>query len=297
MTEATSEPDKKTIGSLLKASPPLMGYSQVVRDLVTQMSPFGFGGNLKIAQTLARAGVKLSKETVRRWCNNPKPPCPPKDLPAEPQPAGPALRAKRPNHIWMIDITEIPGLLALFSFKLAVVIDVFSRMPILGQIFTKNPTADEMASLVGSAAKRVGPSSHFVNDQGTQFTAAEFRAKLKELGAKQRFGAIGKSGSIAIIERLWRTVKETFGLKLQPPLSPAALQGRLVIGLYHYAYHRPHQGLGGATPAEIYYGKTPAHLDAVRPARAYEKRSDDKLFEIAYLDPEKYLGVLIPKAA
>ncbi|HKV39794.1 MAG TPA: hypothetical protein VJX67_11325, partial [Blastocatellia bacterium] len=84
MTEATNEPDKETIGSLLKASPPLMGYSQVVRDLVTQMGQFGFGGNLKIAQTLARAGVKLSKETARRWRNNPKSPHPPKDLPAEP---------------------------------------------------------------------------------------------------------------------------------------------------------------------------------------------------------------------
>ncbi|HKV40095.1 MAG TPA: integrase core domain-containing protein, partial [Blastocatellia bacterium] len=102
---------------------------------------------------------------------------------------------------------------------------------------------------------------------------------------------------IAIIERLWRTVKETFGLKAQPPMTPAGLQERLMIGLYHYAHHRPHQGLGGATPAEIYYGKTPAHLDAVRPARAYEKRPDDKLFEIAYLDPDRRFGILIPKVA
>ena len=55
--------------------------------------------------------------------------------------------------------------------------------------------------------------------------------------------------------------------------------------------------LGGATPAEIYYGITPACNTSVRPARAYENRSDDKLFEIAYLDPEQFLPVLIPKAA
>ncbi|MGH9824631.1 MAG: hypothetical protein ACREDR_15445, partial [Blastocatellia bacterium] len=61
--------------------------------------------------------------------------------------------------------------------------------------------------------------------------------------------------------------------------------------------HRPHQGIRGATPAEMYYGLTPACQNAVRPARAYENRSDDNLFEIAYLDPERFLPVLIPKAA
>ncbi|HYL99490.1 MAG TPA: hypothetical protein VEZ90_11085 [Blastocatellia bacterium] len=70
-----------------------------------------------------------------------------------------------------------------------------------------------------------------------------------------------------------------------------------MLGLYYYAYHRPHQGLGGATPAEIYYGQSPAHLNAARPRRAYEKMSDHKLFGIAYLDPERFLPVLIPKAA
>jgi len=70
-----------------------------------------------------------------------------------------------------------------------------------------------------------------------------------------------------------------------------------MIGLYYYAYYRPHQGLGGATPGEVYYGVTPASKSAVRPPRAYENRSDNKLFEIAYLDPEEFFPVLIPKAA
>ncbi|MGH9823869.1 MAG: hypothetical protein ACREDR_11540, partial [Blastocatellia bacterium] len=58
IAEATEEPEKKTVGSLLKAVPPLMSYSDVVRNLAVSMSLMGFGGNLKVAQTLARAGVK-----------------------------------------------------------------------------------------------------------------------------------------------------------------------------------------------------------------------------------------------
>ena len=44
---------------------------------------------------------------------------------------------------------------------------------------------------------------------------------------------------------------------------------------------------------QLYYGKTPACTAAVRPSRAYEKKSDDKMFEIAYLDPDRLLPVLM----
>jgi len=78
---------------------------------------------------------------------------------------------------------------------------------------------------------------------------------------------------------------------------------RLDAGLYYYAFHKPHQGLNGATPAELYSSVAPAHISAKRPLREYEiekKRetaSDSDLFEIAYLDPEQRLPVLVPKKA
>ena len=120
--------------------------------------------------------------------------------------------------------------------------------------------------------------------------------KSTALGIKQRFGAIGQTGSIAIIERFWRTLKEML-LKVRPPLHPDDLHARLLAGMYYYAHHKPHQGIKGATPAELYYAKQPARSDAVRPNRAFEKKSDANLFEVAYLDPEGLLPVLIPKAA
>ena len=152
-----------------------MRYSDVVRDLVVQMEEMGFGGNLRIAQTLARAGVKLSRETVRRWRKQPRPP---RSSIQTKRRLGPILAAKHPNHIWILDITEITGLFGLFRFKLALVMDVFSRMPLAGRVFTSEPAADEMAGLVRYAAARHSAPKHFVTDQGVQFTSAVFRATL-----------------------------------------------------------------------------------------------------------------------
>jgi transposase InsO family protein len=292
--QAVREPCKRTIGSLLKAVPPLMGYSDLLRDQVGVMVEMGFGGNLLIAQTLARAGVKLSRETIRRWRNQGRMPG---GADARPRPTktGPILKAKYPNHIWMLDITEIAGLFGLFRFKLAVVLDVFSRMPLAGKVFTSEPSAADMVALVEHAAAKHGAPKHFVTDRGSQFTSDVFRAALIGLGVMQRFGAVGATGSIAIIERFWRTMKDMLLLKVRPPLTTFALNQRLLSGLQYFAYLKPHQGLGGATPAEIFYGRVPARTKAKRPARAYENKQDDPLFEISYLDPDGLLPMLIPK--
>jgi hypothetical protein len=37
------------------------------------------------------------------------------------------------------------------------------------------------------------------------------------------------------------------------------------------------------------------HQNAKRPARAYEDKREDRLFEISYLDPDGFLPMLIPK--
>jgi transposase InsO family protein len=79
--------------------------------------------------------------------------------------------------------------------------------------FTKEPTGEQMADLVIRAAKSHGSPKHFVSDQGSQFTSGSFCTKLTSLGIKQRFGAIGQAGSIAIIEPFWRTVKEMLHIK------------------------------------------------------------------------------------
>jgi hypothetical protein len=198
----------------------------------------------------------------------------------------------------MVDLTDVKGLLGIVTFKVGVVFDAFSRMPLSARVFSKKASAIEIARLVSGTAKRHGRPAHFVSDHARCFTSRVFRHKLWSLGVKQRFGAVGKKGSIALIERLWRTLKDTLGLRLLRPLVAEDLVAKVEMGLLHYAHFRPHQGLGRATPAEIYFGRTPAHLSAIPPARGRPGEGlMDSPFRVEYLDAERMLPVLVRKAA
>jgi transposase InsO family protein/DNA-binding transcriptional regulator YiaG len=279
---------------LVAPNPPVRRFADVVRVVVKTIKLAGFGGNDLIARTLARAGWKLSARTVGRIRRERRP------VPREPETAlmvPRAVRAKRPNHIWMVDLTDVKGLFGIVTFKVSVVFDAFSRMPLTARVFTKEPSSPEIARFVSRAAKKRGRPAHFVSDRGACFTGGVFCHRLRRLGVKQRFGAIGKKGSIALIERLWRTLKDTLGLRLLRPLVAEDLMEKIELGLIHDAHFRPHQALGGATPGEIYFGRTPAHLSAIPPPRGKPGEGPmDLPFRVEYLDAERLLPVLIRKA-
>jgi len=291
----TTSVDGEAPRLLVAPNPPVRRFADVVRAVVKTMELAGFGRNDLIARTLARAGWKLSARTVgrirrERW--------PPPRLPEAASRVPRAVRARHPNHVWMVDLTDVRGLFSLVTFKVGVVFDAFSRMPLSARVFIKEPSSAEIARFVSGTAKRHGRPSHFVSDQGRCFTGQVFRRKLRRLGVKQRFGAIGKKGSIALIERLWRTLKDTLGLHLLRPLVAEDLMEKIEMGLVHYAHFRPHQALGGATPAEIYFGRTPAHLSAIPPPRGRPGEGPmDSPFRVEYLDAERLLPVLAQQAA
>jgi len=292
--EGVDRDEPATTRPLVRPKPPVRRFADVVRQLVRTMDDFRFGGNDLIAGTLARAGWKLSSRTVGRIREERRSPEAPEPVPS----AGRVFRAKYPNHIWMADVTEIPGLFRLFTFKLAVVFDVFSRMPLAASVQRGKPTAKQVVRLLRRAATVAGWPQHFVSDHDRAFTAIRFRKFLRRHGIRQRFGAVGRSGSIALIERLWRTLKTALPVKLFPPLVLEEAQRRVELGLVHYAFFRAHQGLRGATPPEIYFRLEPAHLSAKPPPRGTPGQAvEAPKFEIVFLDTERRLPVLVRKAA
>jgi putative transposase len=233
--EATKNPDAKTVGSLLKAVPPVRAVADVVREAVALLDRMKVGGSKKIAEFLARSGIRIGRETVRKIRKNPPPM---KEAEGEKgsrreRTGGQAIetggatasgkealspklqrsiRARYPNHVWMTDITSVPTLFGLWSLKVVAFLDVYSRFPLAFQVLRKEPTTDEILAALEKAIARFGVPKHFITDQGPQFTSGDFRDALRDRSIKQRFGAIGKTGSIAVIERVWRTMKETLGL-------------------------------------------------------------------------------------
>jgi len=294
-TEGSADSDDESRKPLVRTAPPIRRYADVVRQLVHSIKLAGFGGYETIAQTLTGAGWRLSKRTVGRILREQPPSGNPTDIEA---PKALAVRPRYPNHIAFIDVTEIPGLFGLWRFKLAVVLDGFSRFPLAARVFLQEPTAQSILQLFETAIERFATPRHLVTDQGSQFMAKEFIDRIKVLGVLHRFGAIGKTGSIALIERLWRTLKHQLALKVFKPLVADELEQRLALGLHYYAFLRPHQGLTGATPAEIYFGQKPLSHHAIPPPRG---RPGEPVrvsrIQIHYLDPEQRLPFLKTNAA
>jgi transposase InsO family protein len=303
---------------LVAPAPPDRSYAGLLRQQVLNMAMAGFGGSLRIAQTLALEGIRLSRSTVRRWTMETEPTLEPsskprpaadrsRPSPAESAEASPKLveqtvRARCPNHVLMVDVTWIKALFGFCSFRLAVVIDVFSRFPLAWRLFDTEPSAEEMASVLDEAvarARRLHPDlslRHFVTDKGACFTAAKFQETITRHGMKARFGAVGRHGSIAFIERLWLGLKDLLQLRLDRRLLREDLEPRIGLGLFYYSVLKPHQGLGGATPAEVYFQKEPARLSAVPPPREIDPMPPPT-FVIRHLDAARRLPVLYKKAA
>jgi putative transposase len=290
--ELSADPDKKTIGTLVRPMPPVRSYADVVREVVLSMALMGFGGSEIIADTLARAGWRLSATTVARYRKEPVP------TPPAPQASGRTVQARYPNHVWMCDLTQLEGLFGVTRFRIASIFDVHSRMPLLTRTFDSEPTGEEIAALFRKAVRLHGKPRHFVSDKGSQFTSGVFTATLARLSVKHRFGAVGRHGSIALIERFWLNRKMALSrVPFMKPLLWEDLDQALHYSLVHYAVHRPHQALGGATPLEVYSGRRPAHRSAKHPPRAKPGKFVGRPpFRIGHLDPERRFPILIKAA-
>ncbi len=202
----------------------------------------------------------------------------------------------------MVDVTHVKALMGFLRFRLAVVIDVFSRLPLAWRLFSDEPSAEEMASVLDEAvarATRFHPDlslSHFVTDKGACFTADAFQAAVARHGLKARFGAVVRHGSISLIERLWLSLKDLLHLRLDRCLLRDDLENRIGLGLFYYYVLRPHQGLGGATPGEVYFQKQLARDHALPPPREGAP-IPPPAFKGRYLDSARRLPVLFRKAA
>jgi len=152
--------------------------------------------------------------------------------------------------------------------------------------------------VIEAALRAHGRPRHFVSDQGAQFTAQVFRENLAAHGIRQRFGAVGKHGSIGIIDRFFRTLKESLGLPTWKHLYREDLERRLDTALVHYALFRPHQALRGATPAETFFGDEPACRSAVTPPRAMDAAAPTVVpFRFSHLDAERRFPIVERVAA
>jgi transposase InsO family protein len=201
----------------------------------------------------------------------PAPQGPPRD---EPTPSARRVTAREPNHVWHVDLTVVPTLARLctswlpfalpqcwpFCWWLAVALDHYSRRALAVGVFTQQPTSEQVRQFLGQIIARLRSTpKYLITDSGAQFTAVGFEPWCRRRGIGHRHGAIGKSGSIAVVERFILTLKDGCTRVLPVvPLLRRALQRELTLFLRWYNESRPHMTLAGATPDEVYYARRPA---------------------------------------
>jgi len=227
-------------------------------------------GTRRIAAVLGRACLHMGSTTVRRML---KPPAKrPKRTARVASPR--VVTARRRHHVWHVDLTAVPTLggfwISWFRFGLpqrwpfcwwlAVVADHFSRRALGKATFKTEPSEADVETFLNRTIREVGARpDHLISDHGPQFTAVKFGAWCKRRGIQQRFGAIGKYGSLAVIERFIKSLKtECTRLLSIVPLAQAAFGREVDAYIHWYNAERPHSRLEGRTPDEVYFGRFPA---------------------------------------
>ena len=127
--------------------------------------------------------------------------------------------------------------------------------------FKSQPTSEAVRAFLGrTIAKAKKTPKYIVCDRGSQFDCQGFRDWCRRKGIKPpRYGAIGKHGSIAVVERFILTMKCLLGCLLLVPYRRASFQRELDAIAQWYNESRPHTWLGGKTPNEVYNGHYPAN--------------------------------------
>ena len=110
-----------------------------------------------------------------------------------------------------------------------------------------------LRSFLSRVIRRVGEHPRYlICDKEKQFYCTGFRAWCRSKGIRPRYGAVGKHGSISLIERLILTMKDECTRRIIVPFQQLRLHKELSVFFEWYAQHRPHSGLGGRTPHQVY---------------------------------------------
>lgn len=159
------------------------------------------------------------------------------------------LAVVRPNQVWATDITYIPmpkGFLYLVA-----IMDWYSRRVLAWKV-SNTLEASFCVAALNEALAKYGAPEIFNTDQGAQFTSEAFLSVLEDKHITISMDGRGRALDNVFVERLWRSVK----YECVYPKAFAdghALNRGLAEYFTWYNAHRPHQGLDGATPDEVYF--------------------------------------------
>ncbi|MEM1186777.1 MAG: DDE-type integrase/transposase/recombinase, partial [Planctomycetota bacterium] len=231
------------------------GVRWLIHELRRTFSEPEFGTRT-IARHIMRAGVRVSRTTIRRVIQEE----PPRNARRHPSRH---RRTKAPSHVqhpatphqvWHLDLTTLRILWK--QVEIAAIVDGFTRKIVALRAFGRRPTTDDLAKLAEDAGNNAAAQPRYlVTDHGSQFRQ-RFRAAVGELGVTHVRCQVRTWHLNAKVERVFRDIK---AWARRTPLLPMtdSVQARLDGFRDWHNGFKPHTAHDILTPNEAEDGLPP----------------------------------------
>jgi len=160
------------------------------------------------------------------------------------------LEISGPDQVWCSDITYVP--MQRGFMYLVAVMDWWSRYVLAWEL--SNTLEPDFCIAAWERALQVGNKAPLISntDQGSQYTSEAFIEAVESAGVEVSMDSRGRWMDNRFIERLWRSLKYE-DIYVNDYLD--GLEAGRGLGKYFKDYNtfRPHQSLGNATPADVYF--------------------------------------------
>jgi len=185
-------------------------------------------------------------------------------------------RAK-PNALWQTDLFTFVLKRQNRRLHLVAFMDDHSRF-IVGWGLFSSPSTEMVTAALKEAVSSCQAPEELLTDNGPQYVtwrgASKFSDACRSLGIRQIVARPRRPQTLGKVERFWGTLWREF---LAAAIFEDGRDARHRIGLFidGYNFDRPHQSLGGATPAERYFG------DAGEAKAARDRRLEENARRLA----------------
>jgi transposase InsO family protein len=163
----------------------------------------------------------------------------------------------RPHERWHTDLMYLR--IADSWYFLVTVLDAYSRYVVHWELLT-SMMASDVRLVIQQALEMTGATPRLVTDNGSQFTAAEFKELVRRFALENIRIRTYHPESNGLVERFHRSTREALSDQAIANLS----QARTIIAAWIREYNdeRLHAGLGYLTPATYYRGDPAAQRAA-----------------------------------
>ena len=222
-------------------------------------------GTRKIRDVLARfEGLGVSEATVRRVLHEEgllevRP-----EVTSKPRPEERRFERAEPNQLWQSDI---------FTFLLrrherlyvTAFLDDYSRY-IVSLVLAHHQKSSLVMEALQRGIAEYGVPREILTDQGRQYTAwrgtTGFEEELRRQGIRHIKSRPHHPQTLGKTERFWKTLWDEF-LSRTVFADFADCERRIALFVQAYNFKRPHQGIGGAVPADRFFRAAPQVRQAV----------------------------------